>query len=336
MIIDNLPSKGDEMMVKVDGFEDIKIYEKICQKISNELSLRGLSSNIKLAKSKWNYFKENAANTSFIQSMEQNGWVATEESITYYRNLHDSEVLLLLGTEDEEDKGGLLNFYSISPETIIKYLDGDYSQIFGNDFNDSEKQCINKLYKDLFEFVPLDITKLSSLIDSWENQIATIDDFITRFYETLPEWGLPVKRASLPSSKQITGKKNLLRSEYNFISRQMFKSLSKSAYCKFLEKIEKYVKDDGEYLNNWEGWNSSAVKSFEEFEKILLQYIRGEDIQKNKLILLGIDYSVVEAVLDIKLPVGEVVVKDKMNNLTGEPLEAFTRAILYMLSLSTT
>lgn len=331
MIVDNLPSKGDEMMVKVDGFEDIKIYEKVCQKISNELSSRGLSSNIKLAKSKWNYFNENAVNTSFVQSMEQNGWVATEESITYYRNLHNSDVLLLLGTEDEEDKGGLLNFYSITPDTLIKYLDGDYSQIFVADFNDTEKQCINKLYKDLFEFVPLDITKLSTLVDSWENQITTIDDFISRFYETLPKWGLPVRRDSLPSEKQINGKKNLLRSEYNFISRQMFKSLSKSTYCKFIKKIEKYVKDDGEYLNKWEGWNSSSVNSFEEFEEILLQYIRGEEIQKNKSILLGIDYSVVEAVLDIKLPVGEKVIKDKMNNITGEPLEAFTRAILYML-----
>ncbi|MBP1566978.1 MAG: hypothetical protein J6A58_14660 [Oscillospiraceae bacterium] len=255
MIIDNLPSKSNEMMVKVDGFEDIRIYEKICQNISKELSLKGLSSNIKLAKSKWNYFNKNDVNTSFIQSMIQNGWVATEESITYYRNLHDSEVLLLLGTEDEEDKGGLLNFYSINPDVIIKHLDGDYSQIFNFDFDDNEKQCINKLYRDLFEFIPLDICKLSSLADSWKNQITTIDDFVSRFYETLPEWGLPLRRDVLPNIKQINGKKNLLKSEYKFISRQIFKSLSKSAYNKFLEKIEKYVNDEGAYLSNWEGWS---------------------------------------------------------------------------------
>ncbi len=331
MIIDNLPSKNNEMMVKVDGFEDIRIYEKICQNISKELSLKGLSSNIKLAKSKWNYFNKNDVNTSFLQSMEQNGWVATEESITYYRNLHDSKVLLLLGTEDEEDKGGLLNFYSINPDVIIKYLDGDYSQIFGCDFDDNEKQCINKLYKDLFEFIPLDICKLCSLADSWKNQITTIDDFISKFYETLPEWGLPVRRDVLPNQKQINGKKNLLKPEYNFISRQMFKALSKSTYNKFRKKIEKYINDEGTYLNDWEGWSLAPVKSFEEFEDVLLQFIRGEDIQKNKEILLSVDYSVVEAVLDIRIPVEERVAKDKTNNIAGEPLEAFTRAIMYML-----
>ncbi len=331
MIINNLPSKDNEMMIKVDGFDDIRIYEKICQNITAELSVRGLTSNIKLAKSKWNYFKDSDANTSVLQSMEQHGWVANVESITYYRNLHDTDVLILLGTEDEEDKGGLINFYSITPESIISYIDGDYSQLFSSEYNDDERKCINKLFKDLFEFIPLDICKLSSIIDSWNNQITTIDDFISKFYESLPEWGMPLKRAELPSGKQISGKKNLLRSEYNFISRQMFKSLSKSAYCKFVDKINQYIKHEGTYLSGWEGWNHSPVKSFEEFEEVLLQYIRGEDIQKNKKILLEIDYSVVEAVLDIKLPTVEVVVRDKMNNITGEPLEAFTRAVMYML-----
>ena len=38
-----------------------------------------------------------------MNSMEQHGWVAEEDSITYYRNLHDSKLLVLFGTEEEND-----------------------------------------------------------------------------------------------------------------------------------------------------------------------------------------------------------------------------------------
>ena len=130
LIVNNAPAKDGEMMIRVDSFEDIKIYEAISKQVSTILKDRDLSVKIKLAKNKWRHFKNNAQDSVYVQSMEQNEWIADEESITHYRNLHDSNVLILLGTEDEEDKGGLLNFYSITPDKLVKNLNGKYHQVF--------------------------------------------------------------------------------------------------------------------------------------------------------------------------------------------------------------
>ena len=124
LIVNNAPSNDGEMMIRVDGFENIRIYEAIARQVSKELLDKGLTVKIKLARNKWNYFKEKTDAITCMNSMEQHGWVAEEDSITYYRNLHDTNVLVLFGTENEEDKGGLMNFYTITPDTLVKELSG--------------------------------------------------------------------------------------------------------------------------------------------------------------------------------------------------------------------
>lgn len=115
LIVANAPAKDGKMMIRIDNFEDIKIYENVSREASDLLKNMGLSVKIKLAKNKWRHFKNNTENSVYIQKMEQNDWIADEESITHYRNSHDTNVLILLGTEDEEDKGGfveLLYYYT--------------------------------------------------------------------------------------------------------------------------------------------------------------------------------------------------------------------------------
>lgn len=179
LIMDNEPSKDKETMIRVDGFDSIKIYEQVASKLSEELLKEGLSLDIKLAKNKWNAFKKKSDNTTILQSMMQHNWVAEEDSMTHYRNLHDSNVVVLLGTEDEEDKGGLANFQSITPDILIKTLNGKYHLIFNDDsFTDSDNEVIDRLYKDLFEFEAIDICKLSDIADSWNGKISNSKDFI--------------------------------------------------------------------------------------------------------------------------------------------------------------
>ena len=197
-------------MIRVDGFEQIEIYEAVSRKICENYSDSKLTINIKLAKNKWRYFKNISKNTSVVQSMLNKGWVAEKESITYYRNLHDQNILLMLGTEDEEDKGGLLNCYTITPDTLVSDLRQEYHKVFvGIDSVLSESDCeiVDKMYRDLFEFIPIDICKLSDIADEWEKSISNFDDFKERFYDALPQWGLPFKREEVPSTNLIKGKK---------------------------------------------------------------------------------------------------------------------------------
>ena len=331
-IIDNSPISSGEALIRVDGFESIEIYEAVASKVSKRLEEKGLSVIIKLSHNKWNELKATTTNTSCVQKMEQMGWVA-DNPLTFYRNLHESNVLLLMGTEAEEDKGGLLNIFTITPDTIVKDLNKEYARVFDDtfEFGETEKSVVNKLYGDLFGYVPVDVCKLSNMADDWADKVSTIKDFIELFFCNLPLWGLPLKKVNLPSSNEVLKKKNAVKLEHDFISRQMFKRLSKTQYKKYQQQIEKYAALKKEFDSSWEGWSDQAIKSYEEFSRIVKEFIRGEDIQINKDLLIHTDFSVVEAVLEIKLDKHDKP-KVVIPVVTGDPLEAFTSALLFSLS----
>jgi DNA replication protein DnaC len=334
LILNNAPTKDGEMMVRVDCFEDIKIYETVSRELYQYFNNENLTVNIKLAKNKWRHFKQTSYETQYLQSMEQNGWIADDESITRYRNLHDSNVLILMGTEDEEDKGGLLNCYTITPDILSNDLEGNYYNIFAGelDFTEVDIACVNKLYRDLFEFIAMDICKLSNLIDSWNNKINTLTDFIELFYESLPVWGLPFKKLVLPTAKDLKSKSNILRVEHNFISRQLFKKMSKSQYTKYKKQIDLYEEEGGEYSSNWTGWDGQGIKSYKELANVILGYSRGERISEYKERLIKTDFSIIEAILDIKIS-KPAKARNTIPVVTGEPLEAFADALLQMLCM---
>lgn len=334
LIVNNAPSSNGEMMVRVDGFEDVKIYESLGKKLTKYYDNINLSINIKLAKNKWNYFLSNSKETSALQSLKQNRWIAESESVTHYRNLHESNILVLMGTEDEEDKGGLLNCYTITQDTIVNLLDGKFHEIFEgmtDYFSDSEIKSVNKLYSDLFEFVAIDVCKISDLADDWENKIFNIMDFIDLFYGSLPNWGLPFKKLEVPTIKDLNSNTNILRTEYNFINRQAFKRLTQSNYIKYDKRLNIYNENKEMYSENWVGWPNQGIKSYSEFSDVVLEFIRGENVVSNKKKILSTDFSITEAVLGITLP-PDGVRPQTTTSLYGEPLIVFTKVLFYALS----
>lgn len=337
LIMDNEPSKDKETMIRVDGFDNIKIYEQVASKLSEELHKEGLTLDIKLAKNKWNAFKKKSDNTTILQSMMQHNWVAEEDSMTHYRNLHNSNVVVLLGTEDEEDKGGLANFQSITPDILIKTLNGKYHMIFKDEsLTDSDNEVIDRLYKDLFEFEAIDICKLSDIADSWNGKISNSKDFIELFFNELPSWGLPFRRLELPKRQEIMGRKNVLAGCHRFIVRQPFNSkMSISQYNKYMKRIDYYNSGEADlakYPGDNDCWSEQGISNFDEFSKVLKEFIIGENLSENTSKLLTVDYSIVEDVLEIGIPTGKKPPKDKVKTLIGDPLEVFTNALFTTLT----
>lgn len=328
------PESDGEMIVMINGFQDISIYEMIAQNLEAYYKTRPLKWKIKLAKRKWEILRSHA-DTSTIQSMEQNSWIADKESITYYRNLHDTNVLVLMGAEDEDDTGGFMNCFTITPEKLLQDLRGDYSKVFADAFHGLEteeyKECVNKVFRNLFEFVPADICRLDLFSQKWSEQFDTVEEFIEEFFETLPEWGLPAQKIEHPTQKDIQKRANFLRQEQQFISRQMFKKLSKTQYKKYQDQIENYAQNDGKYSGSWAGWKNQGFTDYNEFSKTLLSFIRGESVQENKNKLLKVDYTISEDILDIKISKTDRTSRG-ITNLVGEPLEVFLIAVLTMLS----
>lgn len=326
------PTKDHETMVKIDGFEELQLYFQIAYELSKYFEKKNLTIKIKLAKSKWDEFEKYVTNTTLRNAMVNNQWVSNQQSITYYRNLHDTDILILLGTENEEDADGLANCSTINPSLLARKLSSDYSQVYTsicNNWNKDEKDTINKLYKFLFEFKSLDICKLSDIADQREKAISSFDEAIDFFFEDLPKWGIP-KRAT--HSKIGKGKTNILRPEYKFISRADFKNLTNAKYRKFEKLINTYNENGGTYSEDWPDWGNQCIKSYKDFSKTLLEFIRGENIQKNRDLFLNFDFNIVSDVLGYKKSDGTSASKASKEVILGEPLYAFMTMLLKTLA----
>lgn len=332
IIRNSAPAPDGEAMIRVDGFEDIRFYNNLALKITKDFDNTNLSVDIKLANNKWNSFLSDTSMTTYQQSLKQHGWIAENESITRYRNLHKSNLLVLMGTETEEDKGGLSNCFCVTADTLITNINGKYSEVFTylSDFSDSEKDTINKLYNDLFAYVPVDIFKLSNIADSWEKQISNVGDFIDLFFANLNDWGLPIRRYNLPTGKELRSKKNILEPEYKFISRSMFKRMTGRQYESYQEKFDKYIEDNGEYGPDWEGWTAQGINSFKRYSDVILEYARGENVSQNRKLLEETDFDITASILEIKLPKTESRRTTNIK-LKGNPLPVFTKALMYTL-----
>ncbi|MDY5812374.1 MAG: DUF87 domain-containing protein [Treponema sp.] len=342
-IKNNLPSSEEEMMVKINGFSYPKIYKELADSISKFCSENNITCNIKLANNKYNDFYEKNIELPSLDSMKQNEWVALEQSITYYRNLHDSKLLVLLGTEEEDDKDGLLNCSEITPESLARNLDGKYSEIFktalGDIFNSDEENVINKLYKDLFEYVPADICKLSKIADDWTD-VSNIDEFIERFYLSLPEWKLPFRKDNLRTQREILrNNKNILQIEYSIISHSLFNDLSKSKFDEYLKKFSEYEcstdsenpGETGRYADSSFDWSNQSVDSYGEYVSLLTDFISSNDIERNREKLLGCDISIAEDIFNLKLEKEKKQSKKSEIALGGSPIKVFTQILLNSL-----
>lgn len=331
IVIDKAPDNDGEAIILINGFESLKLYEEIAENISRKLKEIGTTFNIKLAKNKWEDLKEKS-DTTTIQQMLSHGWVADQESVTFYRNQHNVNVLILMGTEGEEDTGGLLNCFMITPDWIFKNLRGKYSQVFlrcfYNDVSDDDKTCIDIAYRDLFECVPPNICKLSDFSDMWFHQFSTIEEFCEEFSNTLLDWGLPNNKGKLKPSV-IKRKGNCLKAQSDFISRKLFNRLSVGQYRMLEKKLTKFQNESVD-LEEWNGWKYYGFTDYDDFARTMLEFARGENVAENKKRLLKLDYGVVDQVLGLKPDVSGSIKKSE-TQVYGKPLEMMLNVLLTTL-----
>lgn len=328
LVISHKPDTNGETMIMINGFDELAIYEQVARLITNAFKSSPLKIDIKLAGKKWNELRESSDST-IAQSMISNDWIADKESVTYYRNLHQNNILVLMGTEDEEDIGGLKNCFTITPESLLNDINEEYSSVLSQCFDfalsPDDTDCINKMYRNLFEFIAPDICKLSDCATKWNNCFSSFEDFIYDFFQSLIDWGLPRCTLKVPTRKQIEKKGNFLRTEYQFISRKLFSKISKSQYANLLHKLQRYDEEEKTYSSIWDGWGAQGFSDYEDFCQTLLAFVRGEDVDNNKKRLLQLDYAVIDEILNIKLPKVPSTVTHEIS-ITGEPLQAFMSA----------
>lgn len=345
-VISNSNTTARETMVRIDCFDNLAVYEQVASTLSDYFKSQGKSFLIKLSSKTFDRLTINGQTPESL-SLKAHDWVADDQSITYYRNLHNSDILVLLGTENEDDTGGLRNFFEITPSSLVKQLNGDYAKIFSlinPAIEGDTAEAINRLYKCLFEFKPVDILKLSNIADDWANKIAVYSDFYELFFANLPMWDLPIWKINIPKAKEVS-RTNVLRQPFKFISGKTYASLSASAFGKLQNQISVYnfgrkiVKEGveildpapGEFNENWDGWSSQSIPSFSEFSAVLLDFIAGNNFEGNRKKLINLDFAIVQDVLNLKLRPETKNTSKVLLKVYGEPLTAFAQAILEVL-----
>ena len=332
-ITEKQPGTNDEAIVLVNGFEQLEYYVELATALESQYNGSKYSINIKLAKKKWNeFFKSSSTKSQDIQMMQQHEWIADKESVTFYRNQHNVDILVLLGTENE-DTGGLANCFQITPDSLLSRLGGSYHKIFKKcftlDLGTDAEQCIDKAYKSLFEYVPADICKLSNFADKWNGMFSTINEFCEEFGKSLQVWGMP-NRVDIPlKPSDFSKKRNILRDEREFISGKFFQCLSQKKYSGLQKKVAEYELN-GHYAGSSTNWLAYGLANYKEFSKVLLEFARGENVAENRLRLLKVDYSIVNDILKLKISDPKNG-KISETSVTGDPLTVMLSTALSAL-----
>lgn len=331
LIAQNEPAPDGETIILVNGFESLKLYEEIAARLSSFYQGSGLSLNIKLAKRKWEALCTNSDSVT-IEQMKQNRWVAEKESVTFYRNQHDANLLVLLGTEEETDTGGLANCFTITPDWLVLDLDGRYDRVFKScftiDITEDDAEIINKAYRCLFEYCPIDICKLSDIADSWASWFDSINEFCAEFGKHLTLWGLPGNYHEAIKIKSIMANNNFLHNEKDFISGKLFQRMSQKAYKTLEKKLESYPLE-GHYDTATINWPEYGLHDYDDFVAVVLEFARGENVQANRERLLKMDYVIINDILKTKGSTQPPRVS--VTSLSGEPIDIVLRTTLSLI-----
>ena len=145
-------------IIRLEGFENPIIYKEICKyfKANSKIEL-----NAKLAKEKYDEYKE-SNNNNWIQSirfLEENNYIDFEGAMTKWRNNsaemeknnNTKNLVLLMATEVVPDKGGLSDFYKITPESVLEKVKKNYYAWFmdsipNNNSDKDAKKAINTFF----------------------------------------------------------------------------------------------------------------------------------------------------------------------------------------------
>lgn len=325
------PSK---ILIKIENFSDIEVYYEIC-KIFKEICIH---SNVNfIAKLSKERYEMESENSFIIKDMLLNNWIEKTETLTRWRNIdtQNKTLILLMGSELIQDKGGLHDFYVINPEVIDNKIGDEYYKILDRDSFRShicgKNDIVNNFFKIFFRYVPKNIYKLSKILDDIESNnidnICSLDDLFNIFCSRLYlDWGIPNLCLDKKSLSAINSCKKILVLEklFKFKDRKDFESLTKSKLTKLESIIENYKFED-----------SIPLKTFDsghEFKEALLAYIKGNKLKEIKKRLFTEDFLLINNILEIKLPSEVKKSIKKITKIKGDPIFLFIKSILIFLN----
>lgn len=328
---------------RLDHFVHPEVYLNVYLHFKQYAQERNLKFTAKLAKEKYDLFSnENSKGKLYenvLEKLMEEKVVSSGEQMTKWRNLFAEEkgLVILMGTESVEDKGGLADFYCITPRTIEEKLNGEYYRWFSEliDISDNtEKNLINNFFKSVFQYIPCDLFKLSMIVDEVVkkelNDAEKIVEFVASRFSDY--FGLPniksidaVWLSKLKSNKRM----DIIDKAVKFITRTDYKEgVSEKEFKKIEDKFEQFEQLHPELITNFQDEILLEFNSFSEFKEAVFDFIKGKNIDLLRGKLSNIDFNLLEKILNIRVSSGSKSTKDKVKKIHGSPLQAYAKILI--------
>ncbi len=347
-------------IVRLEGFDNPKIYRGVCESLKSNSLINVFIA--KITREKYEMF-QNENKSSWEQDLiylhqgnnsvyspkqegynyDENSYVDFSNAITKWRNESanisngKTTLILLMGTESAQDAGGLADTsVVISPKEILADLSKDYSQWFdeiikNNHLDESNRKAIDTIYKALFSEISTDIFKLSDFIDSLdEYSFASIQEIINYICETLSSvWEVPsicdvtaVPKVSALNKGAIKSARIIIDAAH-FIER--YDDIPTTSTLKKLHKKFELYAEKNEIEPSAPFPDNQIFTSYSEFEKAVLDFMCGIDLEQNRGKLLSVDYSIINTIMGTKI---KREPKEKTPTYSGTPMGFYSRIFL--------
>lgn len=331
---------GEKLIVRVDGFEDLYFYRFLCSNVAEFCLHNGIDLIAKLARQKFDELKDTSAFDA--QEMRSHGWVDLNDHMTYYRNSSPSGdkplLILLLGTDMVADKGGLNDFFAITPHTIDTEIGNHFDRLISQNvlanYTGSEvelKAIVNHFFGELFSCIPKNLCHLSRIIDKLETDPLPVSELLERLYMNLPECGIPMICDARPtldaictSGKKKANSKSIIKTAHAFIKGKLYARVT-AATLKGIQNRFAAYQDDAYKKYTCLYPDGQAIGSLTELQDDVIAFVSGRQDPERRNRLLRTDYSIIHDVLNAKLKTPPPPVKPKA--LTGMPLCVFSQAL---------
>ncbi|ANU27083.1 ATP-binding protein [Planococcus versutus] len=319
-------------LFRIDHISHPAIYLEL----ANSLKDSNNNITIKLSEEKYKEFSREKKFELVLQQLKEKNFISDNQRLTKWRNefAEEKKTIILLGTESVQDKGGLADFYSITPKDIEKSINGNYAQWFYEIIdieNKAEVDLVNVLFEVIFKLTPVNLLQVSEIVEDTKGERITEASELTRFVlsNLLVYFGLPnLKKVETKAINKLVSTKTfpLLESAAKFIRRDEYKDgFSPSKEKKLKQKFEEFTKTE-----DFEDYEKQIVETFSNYETLedkVLDFARGINVHQLREELGQFDFFLLNKILGVKTKKNKLVTP-KVRAIRGNPLQAFLIMII--------
>ncbi|MFX3673484.1 MAG: ATP-binding protein [Paenisporosarcina sp.] len=323
----------DASFLRLDHFSHPFIYLQIAKFIKAKYP----DIIVQLSKERYVEFCDLKSFHEVLVELSNGGFVSDQQRLTKWRNTfaEEKKTIILLGTESVQDKGGLADFYSITPKDLEANLAGNYAKWFKQSISlEDKKACnsINHLFEAIFKHLPSDLLIISQIAEDVNSLDLLGEDEVCRYisenlwhYFHLPN----IKTLDTATISGLTknNKFKLLDSAVSFIKRDEYRSgFSSSKEKKLKEKFNHFQTEKTDLLLQYDNEINSKFGSYEQLKEKVLSFSKGINSEALREELSTFDYYILSLILGVRVPT-----EKKSNNVTkikGQPLHAYSEMII--------